>query len=160
MPKRLLRHVDGKRGQFLLVGSGAFTAIGASYILVTTESRSKAFSWLPLHLGPGELGWVWVAVGLFGLFVGALSKCLPPKFNSVAYGALITPPVLWAVVFLIAWVIGAHPLGWVSAISYALMAGWILVVSDWPNPARLPSKEDTAEMDKIVQQHQKEPHEQ
>lgn len=133
MPHRLIPTVNDKRGDFLLAGSAAFTAIGCSYVTVTTNGRSAAFSWLPLEIGPHNLGWLWIVVGLFGILAALLSRG-HPRLEKAGYQLMVVPPMLWAVIFLGSWLAGAHALGWVSAISYSLMAGWILVVSDWPNP--------------------------
>lgn len=133
MPHRFIPTVNDKRGDFLLAGSAAFTAIGFSYISVTTRGRSAAFSWLPFEIGPSQLGWLWVAVGVFGVLAALVSKN-HPRLEKAGYQLLVVPPMLWAVIFLGAWMSGAHPLGWVSSISYSLMSLWILVVSDWPNP--------------------------
>lgn len=125
--------IDGKRGAFLLAGAAAFTAIGASYVAVRTPSRSAAFSWLPGQIGSDELGWIWVVLGLLCEGSALVSgRC--PRIASIGYGLLMAPPALWAVIFLGAWLTGAHPLGWVSALSYGLMATWIWIASDWPNP--------------------------
>lgn len=134
MPHRIIKSVDGKRGDFLLAGGAAFAAIGTSYVAVRTEGRAAAFSWLPGTAGPDELGWIWVVVGLFCMVV-ALASTRAHKLTAIAYALLMAPPMLWAIVFIGAWLTGAHPLGWVSAISYSLMSLWVWIASDWPNPA-------------------------
>lgn len=133
MPHRLLKSIDGHRGDFLLAGGVAFTVVGYSYVSVTTPGRSAAFSWLPMRMDSHEFGWAWVAVGVFTL-ISALVSAKHKTLARVAFMALIVPPMLWALIFAGAWLTGAHPFGWVSTVSYALMAWWVLIASDWPNP--------------------------
>ncbi|MBZ6375775.1 MAG: hypothetical protein LBE67_12450 [Kocuria palustris] len=133
MPHRIIKSVDGKRGDFLLAGGAAFAAIGTSYVTVRTQGRESAFSWLPGALGPNELGWIWVVGGVFCIAVALVSK-RAHRLTAIAYAALMAPPMLWAIVFIGSWLTGAHPLGWVSAISYSLMSLWVWIASDWPNP--------------------------
>lgn len=145
MPHRLIKSVDGKRGDFLLAGGAAFAAIGASYVAVRTEGRTAAFSWFPGTVGPDELGWIWVIGGTFCMVV-ALVSTRAPKLTAVAYAVLMVPPMLWALVFIGAWVTGAHPLGWVPAISYSVMSLWVWIASDWPNPKQPRAEPDTGSL--------------
>ena len=141
MPHRLIKTINGYRGDFLLAGGTAFTAVGYSYVSVTTPGREAGFAWLPTHLDSDELGWLWVGVGLFTLMAGLLSaKSL--LLEKLGFMALVVPPLLWAFIFGGAWIQGSHPLGWVSTISYSLMAWWILIASDWPNPPCPPSSRE------------------
>lgn len=145
MPHRLIKSVDGKRGDFLLAGGAAFAAIGASYVTVRTVGRNAAFSWLPGTIGPDDLGWIWVVGGLFCMVV-ALVSTRAPKLTAIAYAVLMAPPMLWAIVFIGSWVTGAHPLGWVSAVSYSLMSLWVWIASDWPNPQGTRGEPDTGSL--------------
>ena len=145
MPHRLIKSVDGKRGDFLLAGGASFAAIGASYVAVRTEGRNAAFSWLPGTVGPDELGWIWVIGGTFCVVVALVSK-RAPKLTAVAYAVLMVPPMLWALVFIVSWVTGAHPLGWVAAISYSVMSLWVWIASDWPNPKQPRDEPDTGSL--------------
>lgn len=145
MPHRLIKTVDGKRGDFLLAGGAAFAAIGTSYVAVRTEGRDAAFSWLPGTLGPDDLGWIWVVGGVFCMVV-ALVSTRAHKLTAIAYAALMAPPMLWAIVFIGGWLTGAHPLGWVSAISYSLMSLWVWIASDWPNPQGIRGEPDAGSL--------------
>ncbi len=139
MPHRLIKTIDGPRGDFLLAGGLVFTAIGYSYVSTTTPGREAGFVWLPTHLDSDELGWVWVVVGLFTVTVALISARFK-KLEALAFMVLVVPPTLWALIFIGAWLLGAHPNGWVSAISYSLMAWWVLIASDWPNPPCPPER--------------------
>lgn len=132
MPHRVLKTVDGKRGDFLMVGGAAFTAIGVSYVTVETAARVAAFGWFP-WLTPAKMGYFWLVVGVFCLVVSLVSRRWP-RLTDVAFTAMMLIPMLHAVVLAGAWAQGIYPTGGSSAVIYMLLAGWIWVVSSWPNP--------------------------
>lgn len=134
MPHRLIKTVDGKRGDFLLGGGAAYIMIGLSYVTTLTAGRDRGFAWIPLNIGPQQLGWIWVVVGLLITAVALVSK-LYPRLVDIAYGVLIVPPVAWALIFLTSWILGTHALGWVSTVTYMLIGMWVYIASDWPNPS-------------------------
>lgn len=134
MPHRLIKTVDGKRGDFLLAGGTAYVMIGVSYVTTLTTGRNKGFAWLPLDMGPQQLGWIWVVVGALIAGVALVSKKFP-RLVDISYGALMVPPVAWALIFLVSWVLRTHELGWVSTVTYLLVAVWVYIVSGWPNPS-------------------------
>lgn len=135
------KFVDGKRGEFLLTGGLVYTGIGVSYVAVRTQGREAAFEWIPGTLGPSTLGWVWILCGVLCAVAALLSKS-KRQIASTAYAGLMLPPLAWSLIFLVSWITGTHPLGYVSALSYGLMALWVQIVSGWPNP--LPRREGTA----------------
>lgn len=148
MPHRVIRHIDGHRGSFLLVGGLAYIPIGLSYLITLTRSRQAGFAWLPEFLTPSLLGWVWLLAGATAVAVAFTSRA-HPKWERHGFSALITPPVLWSLIFLIAWLhhlipalpATGHPTGYLSVISYGLMAGWVGVASGWDEPVHVPPLE-------------------
>lgn len=136
MPERIIHTLDGKRGGFLFIMGIGWLAIGLSYTLgPTTQSRANGFAWLPQWLDANELGWLWVATALVAI-VAALTSRNHPRRENIAFGAITIPPVLWAVIFGWAAIIGEHPTGWIAAISYSIFATIIWHCSSWPNPSR------------------------
>lgn len=134
MPDRIIRRLDGPRGGFLLLMSVGYMALSLSYVAgPATASRMKGFAWLPQSIDANELGWAWVAVALLA-FAGAWWGRQCRRIENWAFGGLILPPSLWAAVFVIAWVVGEHPTGWITAVSYGLYTSLAWHAASWPNP--------------------------
>ena len=133
IPKRIASKLDGFRGAFLLVLSLPWMAVGASYVFISTPTRSAAFSFLPELMNENELGWVWILAGLFLLLCAWRGK-RHPKFTTIGFLVAIAPPALWASLFFIAWVTGILPTAVVSVVMYATFAALIFFCSGWPNP--------------------------
>lgn len=123
-----------RRALFLAIVAAWEVLIGTSYVAgPVTQSRANGFAWLPWWADANELGWAWVAAGAAGVWVAARRS--RGRAEQAAFAALAAPPTLWVIVFAAAWATGAHPFGWVSALSYA---GWVAVIllgSSWPDPA-------------------------
>lgn len=133
IPKRITNKLDGFRGAFLLVLSVPWMAVGASYVLISTPTRSAAFSYLPELLNENELGWVWILAGLFLLFCAWRGQ-RHPKFTTIGFLVAIAPPALWASLFFIAFCTGILPTAIVSVVMYGTFVALIFFCSGWPNP--------------------------
>lgn len=69
-----------------------------------------------------------------GVTVASLVWPTRRRVERVCFAALTIPPTLWAGIFAASWLLGAHPVGYASAISYGLMSGMCLLAASWPNP--------------------------
>lgn len=133
-----------KRVQFLLaVGIGQFL-MGFSYVVTPTKSRSQGFAWLPLDVGPDDLGWIPILIGLTVIVLAIYStRCR--RLQTWAFALAGIPWALWAAIFAVAQILGAHPTGHASALSYGCMVALLVVVAGWPDPV-----EDSAK--KIIEE--------
>src|SRR5699024_4873491 len=100
IPKPLARHLDGLRGQFILMLSAPWALVGLSYILFRTPTRAASFAYLPSWMDENELGWVWVIAAVVMVacaFIGWRYSHLA----SVGFLTVIVSPFLWALVFVV-----------------------------------------------------------
>ena len=124
----------GCRRRFLALASAAYLLLGTSYLVTPdTAGRKAGFAWLPEQLSISTLGWVWVAVAV-AVTVASLAWPTRRRVERWCFTALTIPPTLWAGIFAASWLLGEHPVGYASAISYALMSGMTLLAASWPNP--------------------------
>lgn len=118
----------------LLLSCLAYLGIGLSYVISEPgASRRAGFSWLPIGLGVETIGWLWIVVAT-AVTVASLLRPTSKAVERWCYALLTIPPTGWAAVFLMSWLLGAHPLGYASAISYAYITGLVLTTAAWPNP--------------------------
>lgn len=114
--------------------SVGYVALGLSYVFgPATRSRQLGFEWLPASFDADELGWLWLIAALLG-FIGGFFGVRYPRWESFAFGGLLIPPSVWAFCFLVAWVMGEHPFGWISTISYGLFTLISFHAAAWPDP--------------------------
>lgn len=123
---------DRRREAFLAVSSIGYGALGLTYLLEGTLSRAQGFAWLPFGIGADEMGWVWIVTAIIAA-ISAVPSGDHPKLVRWGFVSLVVPPSAWAIIFLFSWLLGDHPTGYISAISYSMMAAWILIVSAWPD---------------------------
>lgn len=122
------------RRQFLMLASIAYLLLGVSYVAApVTASRRAGFAWLPDPLSISTLGWAWIVVAV-GVSAASLVWPTRRRVERVCFAALTIPPTLWAGIFAASWLLGEHPLGYASMISYGLMSGMTLLAASWPNP--------------------------
>ena len=122
------------RRHFLMLASIAYAILGVSYLITPdTAGRQAGFAWLSDALSISTLGWVWVVVAV----AVAVASLVWPTSRTVerwCFTALTIPPTLWAGIFAASWLLGEHPVGYASTISYGLMSGMCLLAASWPNP--------------------------
>lgn len=142
MPHAMVkRRLNGHRGGFLLLVSTAWALLGATYVFVpVTKSRSAGFAWLPEWIGLNELGLIWWVVAAIVAFI-ALRWPGCERREQAAFGLLTIPPALWAIIFLFAWILGEHPLGYVTALAYSIFTAVVLYCGGWPNAPWTVTKE-------------------
>ena len=123
---------DRRREAFLAVSSLGYGLLGLTYLLEDTLSRAQGFAWLPFDIGADEMGWVWIVAAII-VAISAVLSDNHPRFVKWGFVSLIIPPATWSLIFLFAWILGDHPTGYITTISYSMMAAWIWIVSAWPD---------------------------
>ena len=122
------------RRQFLMLACVAYLLLGVSYVAApVTAGRRAGFAWLPDPLSISTLGWAWIVVAV-GVSAASLAWPTRRRVERACFAALTIPPTLWAGIFAASWLLGEHPLGYASMISYGLMYGMCLLAASWPNP--------------------------
>lgn len=126
---RLLRDRVGRRGSALLFFALLDLVYGYSLALPSRQARqSSALAYLA-HVAPL---WVWAALWII---VGML--CLVGAFlrhDRWAFAAAMFIKVLVGITSLFGWWFGAIERGYVSAAIWLALAGWIYIISTWPEP--------------------------
>lgn len=126
-----LRPRVGKRGTSLLFFAILDLVISLSLISPDHTTRNS-----PLYLWLASVAplWVWAALwALTGLI------CLAHVFRRQdrwGFTAAITIKVLWGLLSLGGWLLGGVERGYVSAVIWLAMAGWVGVIAGWPEPVR------------------------
>ena len=131
MPKRI---VNGRRGGFLISAGVSFGMIGASWVVVPSPSREAAFNWLPAWFDRADLGMLFMVSAGVVIVLALLHKVLPSLVESISFAILVLPPALTAGIFLVSFVLGLHPVGWLNALTYIFYSLAVWVVAGWPNP--------------------------
>lgn len=126
---RYLLHRIGRRGAALLFFAMLDLIYGISLLFPPTEAKlSPTFLFIqrvaPLYAWAS----LWFGVGLVCL-VGAF------QFRDRwAFAAAMGLKTLWGVTFLLGWLLLDLERGYVSAIIWLAMAGWVYIISTWPEP--------------------------
>lgn len=122
--------INGRRGAFQLLFAIVYTLLGISYLVVPPSTgRTTALSWLPDFL-IHPLGFIWLTVALIA-FIGT---SLPRPKDRFSFTALTLAPAIWGFLYLMAWIFGTSPTGWVTTCLYWAMAGAVMVVSGMQGP--------------------------
>lgn len=133
MPRRVARRLGrrlGYRGGLLLVFGLIWTVIG--YAQITSPQPDlrglRILLWLPLDVW----GWLWIASGL----AAAAAAFLPQGRDWP--GFLMLPPItaMWAGSYLITWILGDYPRGWVAAAVWAALAAVPMLAAPLREPPR------------------------
>ena len=118
------RATQTTRSQLLGAVGLAQVAMGASYFYPSPMSggaRDRGFAWVE-WLEPQHLGVIMVVSGLLALLaitMRLLKSRRADLWERIGFSAVLVPYVVLAVVFLLSWIIGGNPTGWISAISYS-----------------------------------------
>ena len=140
MPRRVARRLGralGRRGAILLCYGVVWAIIG--YGQITAPQPDLRGLRLLLQIMPlAAWGWLWVASGL----IAVVSAWLPQGRDWPGFLALPLMVLPWAASYLLAWILGDFPRGWVAAVVWGAIAAPVLVVAGWrepPRPKRLES---------------------
>lgn len=127
----------GRRGAILLCYGVVWSIIG--YGQITSPAPDLRGLRLLLQMMPLDVwGCLWVASGLIAI----VSAWLPQGRDWPGFLALPLMVLPWTVSYLLAWIIGDFPRGWVAAVVWGAIAAPVLVVAGWrepPRPKRLES---------------------
>lgn len=140
MPRRVARRLSrmlGRRGAILLCYGVVWAIIG--YGQITSPAPDLRGLRLLLQMMPLDVwGCLWVVSGLIAI----VSAWLPQGRDWPGFLALPLMVLPWTVSYLLAWIIGDFPRGWVAAVVWGAIAAPVLVVAGWrepPRPKRLES---------------------
>lgn len=129
---RLVVHVAdriGRRGTSLLFFALLDLVYGLNLARPPAESKLSPTLAFIRYIAPLPV-WaaLWVAVGVV---------CLAGAFmhhDRWAFTAAVGLKTLWGATFLTGWIVAHLERGWVSAVIWLAMAGWVLVIASWPEP--------------------------
>ena len=135
MPRRVVRRLGrtlGRRGAILLCYGTVWALYG--YAQITSPQPDQRGLQPILERVPLTVwGWLWVATGL----TAVVSAWLPQGRDWVGFLALPAMVLPWMASFLLAWLMGDYPRGWVAALVWAVIAVPVLVVEGWREPSAL-----------------------
>ncbi|MFD6113587.1 hypothetical protein ACFWG0_26240 [Streptomyces yangpuensis] len=128
---RRLTRALGRRGAILSCYGLVWILYGYGQ-LVTPQVDQRGLH-LVLNIRPLEFwGWCWIAAGLVAL----VCAWAPPGRDAAAFILLPLVVVPWMTSYLVAWLSGAYPRGWVAAAVWAVITAPVLVVAGWQEPPR------------------------
>lgn len=134
MPRRIARRASrllGRRGAILLCYGIVWAIVG--YGQITSPAPDLRGLRLLLQMMPLAVwGWIWVASGL----VAIVSAWMPPERDWPGFLALPLMVLPWSVSYLLAWIVGDYPRGWLASVVWGAIAAPVLVVAGWREPAR------------------------
>jgi di/tricarboxylate transporter len=134
VPRRIIRRLSkrlGRRGAILLCYGVVWAIIG--YGQITAPAPDLRGLRLLLQMMPlYAWGWIWVVSGLIAI----VSAWLPPEKDWPGFLALPLMVLPWTVSYLLAWILGDYPRGWLAAVVWGAIAAPVLVVAGWREPPR------------------------
>ncbi len=125
----------GRRGSCLLF----FAVLDLFYALslfqpVAEARRSASVLFIASILPLWAWGTLWLTVGILCI-IGAFTRR-----DRWAFAAAVAIKTLWGGLTLLAWIAGFLERGWLSAVIWLAMAGWVLIISSWPEPPEVVRK--------------------
>lgn len=129
---RRLSGMLGRRGAILLCYGSVWSLYGYAQIVSPQPDQrglTPALELMPLTLW----GWLWVATGL----VAVVSAFLPQGLDWLGFLALPAMVLPWMGSYLISWMTGEFPRGWVASLVWGVIAVPVLVVAGWQEPPRI-----------------------
>jgi fatty acid desaturase len=135
VPRRVVRRLGrtlGRRGAILLCYGTVWALYG--YAQITTPQPDQRGLQPILERVPLTVwGCLWVATGLIAI----VSAWLPQGRDWAGFLALPALVLPWMTSYLLAWLMGYFPRGWVAALVWAVIAVPVLVVAVWSEPPAL-----------------------
>jgi hypothetical protein len=139
VPRRIVRRLGiqlGRRGAFLLSFGTVWALIG--YGQISSPQPDQRGLHLLLDRVPLVVwGWLWITAGLVAI-ASAWLRQGSDRFGFFALSLIVTP---WLISYLVAWLQGTFPRGWIASALYAGLAIGIMVVAGWGEPPR-PKREE------------------
>ena len=133
---RLIRNRLGRRGATLLVAAFVDIVYGCSFIAPESRHQSEALPTYRQLLDVAPLavwGGIWLAVAVVCLVQAWMRR------DAVAFGAAIAIKAVWATLMFVGWIHYHAPRGLLSAAFWGVMAGFVVVISGWREPASVPT---------------------
>lgn len=117
----------GRRGASLLFLGLLDVAIAASLV----PSISPEVKTSPLYVSISDVAPLWIWASLWAIvavacFVGAFQTQ-----DRIAFTMAAAIKVVWALLYLAAWITDGVPRSWVGSAIFTAFGGWVLVISTW-----------------------------
>jgi hypothetical protein len=125
----------GRRGAILLSYGTVWALYGYGQLVSPQPDQrglTLATQVLPLHVW----GWLWIATGILAL--GA--AFVPQGVDWFGFVALVLIVLPWMLSYLVSWLLGDFPRGWVAAAVWAVIAVPVIVAAGWrevPRPKKV-----------------------
>ncbi len=127
-----LIHRIGYRGGSLLMFALVDFAFGFSYLFpAPAQKRSPGIQFLQSVAPLWLWGALWTAAGVV---------CLVNAFkihDRIGFAAAIGIKVLWGLVYFVGVIVGVDR-AWLSVALWLCLAGFVALISNWPEPTRFP----------------------
>lgn len=138
MPRRVVRRLGralGRRGAILLSYGTVWSLYGFAQITSPQPDQrglNLAVQMLPLDVWGG----LWITTGLLAL----AAAFMPQGADWFGFVGLVLIVLPWTLAYLVSWLQGDFPRGWVAAAVWAAIAVPVIVVAGWretPRPKRV-----------------------
>lgn len=129
---RRLTRALGRRGAILLCYGAVWALYGYAQVVSPPPDQRGLQPLLEL-ISLTAWGWLWVVAGA----VAMVSAWLPQGVDWVAYPALQLVVLPWMGCYLMTWIVGDYPRGWIAASVWGLISIPVWVTAGWPEPARV-----------------------
>jgi hypothetical protein len=121
----------GRRGASLLFFALLDLVYAGSLAWAPPSVReTPGYMWLTSYLPLWAWAALWCAVGLL---------CLVQAFQRADHAAFACASllkVLWGILHVAGWLLDVVPRGYVSAVIWLALAGFVQVIASWPEPRR------------------------
>lgn len=130
MLRRLSRQL-GRRGAILSCYGTVWTLYGVAQL--TSPQPDQRGLGLLLNVAPLQL---WACAWLLAGITALVCAWAPPGRDAAAFLALPLVVVPWMASYLVTWILGDFPRGWVAAAVWTAITVPVLVVAGWQEPPR------------------------
>lgn len=121
----------GRRGAFLTLFAAIYALIGYSFLVAPKTPAIRQNLHFALDIMSLQS---WGVLWLTGAAVMLVSATARTGRDYLGFTFAMLLPATLAVLFLMGWLHGDLPRGWVSAALYAALAAAVAVVAGWPEP--------------------------
>lgn len=126
----------GRRGAALLFFGFLDVVFAFSLFRPLPDQQRLPATVFIAHIFPLWLwGTLWLIAGLLCLFYAFRSQ------DRTAFAAAIAIKVLWGLVYLLGQILAGVERAWLGAALWLSLAGWVYIISTWPEPQREPRRE-------------------
>lgn len=129
---RRLSRALGRRGAILLSYGTVWALYGYAQI-TSPQPDQRGLQPILERVPLTAWGCLWVATGLTAI----VSSWMPQGRDWVGFLALPAMVLPWMTSYLLAWLMGDFPRGWVAALVWGVIAVPVLVVAGWREPPHI-----------------------